>query len=163
MEPSREDLLAQIAALNAENLSLRDRLAQAEDQSDFMGGSLKARTRALSERVKELECAFACVQLLRDPDLKPEQKLGRIVDLLPKALQRPEAACARAVVGEREFRTARFAEGPHAVSETISARGEAVGTLEVRYLRPPVDFLPEELKLLKVAALCLGALCEEMP
>jgi GAF domain-containing protein len=162
---SREDLLRQISALNAENLELRDALLQAKDQSDWMGDAMKARTRVLNERVKELECVFQAVRLLRDPDLGFERKIARIVDLLPKAWLRPELACARATLGALEFRTARYAPPVATLSEPVAAKGLPVGRLEVGYLRaaPPADegpFLREERELLKIVAECLGAACE---
>lgn len=165
LTPTREELLRHIEALNAETLELRDALRRSKDESDWMGGAMKARTRVLNERVKELECVFQAVRLLRDPDLGFERKAGRIVDLLPKAWQRPELACARAVLGAREFRTARYAPPVASMTEPVTAKGLAVGRLEVGYLRacPPADegpFLREERELLKVLAECLGAVCE---
>lgn len=162
---SKEELGRHIETMNAELLELQNALRQASGQSDWMDGAMKARTRLLNERVKELECVYQAVRILRDPDLGFEQRIGRIVDLLPKAWLRPEIACARAVIGEREFRTARFAPAPWLLKAPIMVKGEALGSLEVGYLSPSTamdegPFLREERELLKIVAECMGAVCE---
>jgi hypothetical protein len=165
---SREDLLRHIAELNAETLSLRERLRQAADQSDWAAGAMKARTRLLNERVKELDCICRAVRIFRDPALRGDQRIGRIVDLLPRAWQHPDLACARARIGQRDFCTQGFRETPWLQRETILARGRPEGIVEVRYLKelPAADegpFLREERALLKVVAELLGAACESAP
>lgn len=165
LEFSKEQLLRQIGELNAENLALRDQLAQAAGEAGWTADRLKARTRVLNERVKELECLYHAFQVFRDPDLAFEQRVGRIVDLLPKAYQHPDAACARAVIGEQEFRSNKFQAAGAAQEEPIRLKDERVGLVEVRYLRelPAADegpFLREERMLIRILAECLGALCE---
>lgn len=162
---SKEDLGRHIESMNAEMLELQNALREANGQSDWMDGAMKARTRLLNERVKELECVSQAVRILRDPDLRFEQRIGRIVDLLPKAWLRPEIACARAVIGEREFRTARYAPAPWLLKTPITVKGEPIGSLEVGYLSPSAamddgPFLREERELLKIVAECLGAAYE---
>lgn len=162
---SKEQLLRQIGELNAENLELRARLEAAAGEADWTSDRLKARTRLLNERVKELECLYHAFQVFRDPDLRFEQRVGRIVDLLPKAYQHPDAACARAVIGEQEFRSNKFQPAGAAQQEPIRLKDERAGLVEVRYLRdlPACDegpFLREERMLIRIVAECLGALCE---
>jgi|CXWL01.1.fsa_nt_gi hypothetical protein len=162
---SKEDLVRHIATMNAEMLDLQEALRQASGQSDWMDGAMKARTRLLNERVKELECVYQAVRILRDPDLGLEQRVGRIVDLLPKAWLHPAIACARAIIGVREFRTARFAPAPWVIKAPITVKGETLGSLEVGYLSPSATmdegpFLREERELLKIVAECLGAAYE---
>lgn len=162
---SKEDLLRHVGELNAENLALREALRQATGETDWTVDRLKDRTRVLNERVKELSAVYETVRLLRDPDLRFEQRVGRIVDLLPRAYQFQEAACARALFGDREFRSNKFQETPWSQNEPILVKGAPAGHIEVRYLRafPQSDdgpFLREERMLLRVIAQCLGALCE---
>lgn len=162
---TREELVAHIASLNAELLSLQEKLLEARDQADWTAGAVKARTRLLSERVKELECLHHAASLLRDPDLGPEQRLARIVDLLPRAMQHAAVACARAVIGEREYRTHGFRVTQWTLQQPVTAKGAAVGRVEVAYLepRPAADegpFLREERLLLKTVAQLLGAAAE---
>lgn len=156
---SKDELIRHVGAMNDELLALRERLRAAEDQADFAGGSLKARTRLLNERVKELECVHAAVRLLRAPTLRPEQRAERIVDLLPAAFQHASDASARLVLGGREHVAGRArGEGP-ALIEPVVARGAAAGVVEVRYSRPHA-FLDEERELLRTIAECLGAALE---
>ncbi len=162
---TKEDLLRHVASMNAELIGLQDELLQARDQSDWMGDAMKARTRVLNERLKELDCVYQAVRVLRDPDLAFEQRVGRIVDLLPRAWQRPELACARAVIGGREFRTARYAPSEWTLQEPVTVKGAAWGRVEVGYLAASAamdegPFLREERELLRIIAQCLGAACE---
>jgi len=162
---TKEELVCHIAEMNAEMLELQEELRQSRDQADWVAGSMKARTRVLNERIKELNCVYQVFQIFRDPGLRFEQRVGRIVDILPRAWQYPDLAGARAVVGSQEFRTPRFRETPWVQKERISAKGHPEGIVEVCYLqeRPAADegpFLREERMLLKVAAECLGAICE---
>ena len=165
---SREELVRHIAQMNAEMIELRERLRQSQDQAEWVAGAMKTRTRVLNERVKELDCVYQVFQVFRGPALRPEQKIGRIVDLLPRAWQHPDLACARATIGPREFRSQGFRETPWLQEEKVCVGGRAAGAIEVRYLRelPEADegpFLREERLLLKVVADCLGAICEMDP
>lgn len=162
---TREELIAHIASLNAELLSLQEKLLESRDQADWTAEAVKARTRLLNERVKELECVHHAASLLRDPDLSPEQRLARMVDLLPRALQHPAVACARAVIGEREYRTQGFRPSRWSLRQPVMAKGAAVGSVELVYLEPRPDadegpFLREERLLLKTVAQLLGAASE---
>jgi hypothetical protein len=164
-ELTREQLLAHIESLNAELLVLQEKLLESRDQADWTADAVKARTRLLDERVKELECVHHAASLLRDPDLAPEQRLARIVDLLPRALQHPAVACARAVIGEREYRTQGFRPSEWTLKQPVTVKGAAVGHVEACYLerRPAADegpFLREERLLLKTVAQLLGAAAE---
>jgi GAF domain-containing protein len=162
---TREQLLAHIETLNAELLTLQEKLLESRDQADWTADAVKARTRLLNERVKELECVHHAASLLRDPDLGPEQRLARIVDLLPRALQHPAVACARAVIGGREYRTQGFRPSEWALRQPVTVKGAPVGHVEAAYLepRPAADegpFLREERLLLKTIAQLLGAAAE---
>ena len=162
---SKEELVRHIAQMNADMLGLQARLRQATDQSDWVAEAMKARTRVLNERVKELNCICQVIRIFRDPDLRFGQRVGKIVDLLPRAWQYPDLACARAVVDAQEFRTHQFRETPWTQREQILVKGYPRGCVEVCYLqeRPAADegpFLREERMLLRVIAECLGAICE---
>lgn len=168
MDPAaltREQLVAHIAEMNAELLTLQEKLLESRQQADWTADAVKARTRLLDERVKELECLHQAASLLRDPDLRAEQRLARMVDLLPRAFQHPAVACARAVIGEREYRTHGFRLTDWSLKQAVTRAGATVGSVEVAYLeaRPAADegpFLREERLLLKTVAQLLGAASE---
>ncbi|MFA6317615.1 MAG: hypothetical protein WC943_09360 [Elusimicrobiota bacterium] len=162
---SREELLRHVRDLNAELLSLREKLRLAKDQNDWMEEAIRKRTRVLNERVKELDAVCQAVQIVRNPDLRSAQRVGRIVDLLPKALQHPDKAAARAKLWGREFRSARFRETPWVLSEPVMVKGFPEGSVEMCCLEdlPQADegpFLREERVLLKTLAECLGAVLD---
>lgn len=161
-EPTKEELIRHIARMNAELLDLQDKLLRAKDQSDWTDDAMKARTRVLNERVKELDCVYQAILVSRNPDLRPEQRIGRIVDLLPRAWQHPASACARAIIDDQEHRTHKFQASPASLREQVLVKGSERGFVEVCYLKdhPPADegpFLREERMLLRVIAECLGA------
>jgi len=153
-EPSREELLRLVAELNAETEALRRRL----DESDWLGGALKQRTRTLDERVKELRCAYGLVRLIRDQ--RPlESRLRDAIALLPAAWQHAEHAGARIRLGAFDLRTDGFRESAWRQAEPIPGGG----TVEVSYPRKFADadegpFLKEERALLKVVAEALAAM-----
>ena len=151
---TKEDLVRHIAQMNAEMLVMQEKLRQATDQSDWVDGAMKARTRVLNERVKELTCIYQAIQVSRNPDLRPEQRIGRIVDFLPRAWQHPDLACARAVIDGQEYRTHKFRASPATLKEPVLVKGSPRGYVEVRYLQdcPAADegpFLREERMLLR--------------
>lgn len=163
--PTKEELVRHIAQMNSEMLDLQEKLLRATDQSDWVADAMKARTRVLNERVKELDCIYQAIQASRNPDLRADQRIGRIVDLLPRAWQHPDLACARAVIDEHEFRTTKFHASPWTLKEPVLVKGSQRGLVEVCYLKesPKADegpFLREERMLLRVIAECLGAICE---
>lgn len=167
MDPdlSKEDLVRHIAKMNAEMLDLQEKLLRAKDQSDWVDDAMKARTRVLNERVKELDCVYQAIQLSRNPDLRPEQRIGRIVDLLPRAFQHSALACARAEIDGKEYRTRLFRPGLASLKENVRVKDSPRGFVEACYLRecPKADegpFLREERMLLRVIAECLGVVCE---
>lgn len=167
MDPEipKEQLVAHIAELNAELLDLQEKLLRAKDQSDWTDDAMKARTRVLNERVKELDCIYQAIQLSRNPDLRPEQRIGRIVDLLPRAFQHSALACARAEIDGKEYRTHLFRASPASLKEPVRVKDSPRGFMEACYLKdcPKADegpFLREERMLLRVIAECLGVVCE---
>ena len=158
MEPTREELLRLVSELNSETEELRRRL----DESDWMGGALKQRTRVLNERIKELHCAYELVRLIRSP-ASLEAKIDAALALLPPAWQHAEFAGARIELDGVERRTHGFTASAWRMSEPIRSEHAVVGSVEISYSRafPASDegpFLKEERALLKIVAEALGAM-----
>lgn len=152
-EPSRDDLVAQIAELHGEVL----RLGRVKDELDWTEDALKRRTRLLSERVKELECVYDVVRLVRS-SAPADKKLQDVADRLPAAWQHPEKAGARLSLAGREFFSARRPEPAKRMEAPIlDAGGKKAGFVEVAYAKG-AEFLPEESALLQVVAQLLGLL-----
>jgi hypothetical protein len=155
-----ESLLAHIQELNRENLELR----RLRDEDAWVEGSLRARTRQLDERMKELSCLLSVIELVRAP--RPYRDKARMIAaLLPRACRYPELCRARVVLDEERFAAPGFAETEWAMDEAVHSHGRAVGFVEVRFIRKPPErpeepFPREERALLSSVAGCLGLIHE---
>ncbi len=129
--------------------------------------SMQKQTHSLRERVKELTCVYETIRTFRRIDLSSSEKLQTIAELIPGAMQYPEAACARIIEKQREFKTPNF--DPSArwkISSGILSLGQFIGLVEVRYLKefPKRDdgpFLNEEQALVRVLAEAIGLALEK--
>jgi len=122
---------------------------------------LAAKTHALGERVKELNCLYGISKLVDRPDVTPEDILQGTVDLIPVSWQYPEVTCARIQWRNRSFQTQPFQETRWRQSADIVRKGETEGRVEVFYVKamPPMDegpFLIEERRLVDAIAERLG-------
>lgn len=104
-------------------------------------------------RLRELNTLYNVSELLDKPDLTVEETIQGIVELLPAAMQYPEAAVARIVVEEKEFKTEGFRETRWCIKSPIRVYDKTMGSVEVRYLEEKPgsfrsSFMEEEVKLL---------------
>ncbi len=124
-------------------------------------------THELKVRVKELNCVFGISEIVEGSGGSIERIMEGAVDLLPVSWEHPEVACARIRLGEREYRSERFAQGAAAQRADILVHGDRAGEIEVRYLepRPARDegpFTQGERKLLNAVAERLGHVVERL-
>ncbi len=121
---------------------------------------------SLQERVKELTCVYETIRLFRRIDLSCAEKLQAIAELIPRAMQYPDSACARIIENQREFKTANFdPDARWKISSGVLSSGQFIGLVEVRYLKefPKRDegpFLNEEQALIRVLAETIGLAIE---
>lgn len=120
---------------------------------------------ALRERVKELDCLYEITRLSQRHDLALDDILAGACDIVTRAWQYPEVACARVTVGGRVFATQKARRPVMRQASPIRVQGELVGRIEVCYLekRPARDegpFLREERHLLDAVADHLGRIIE---
>ncbi|HNY65156.1 MAG TPA: ATP-binding protein [Deltaproteobacteria bacterium] len=87
----------------------------------------------LKERVKELSCLYGIAQIRSDRELSFEQKLARIVELLPEAWQYPADACARIVADGVSVQTPGFRDGKRMLRSPIRTAGKERGYVAVHY------------------------------
>jgi len=94
-------------------------------------------------------------------DLLLDRTLQEVVDLIPSGWQFPEITCARLTIGDKEYRSVRYAQGEWILSENIVVDKESVGIVDLAYaerrpecLRGP--FLREEVFLLEAIASLIG-------
>ncbi|MBN1419214.1 MAG: response regulator, partial [Planctomycetes bacterium] len=117
----------------------------------------RERTRALAERVKELDCLYGMSRLIETSGITTEEMLEGFVRLLPGAMQYPEIACARLVIDGRTYATQNDRDTESRLSRDIVVDGRAAGALSVGYLeeRPRAGegpFLKEEADLMAAVA-----------
>jgi PAS domain S-box-containing protein len=125
---------------------------------------LRAQSRMLRERMKELNCLIGISEYIETEPSVPVL-CQRIVDLIPTAYRFPEIACARLTIDGGEYRTANFGESPIVQTCQVSVYGVATGTVEVRYLIEHEEmgegaFLAEKQVLLDTIAARVGKLFE---
>ena len=160
---------------NGPHKDLRDTLRKAEKKIERLKESEKKRKKSqkdledltykLKERVKELNCLYTISSIVEKQGVSLEEVLQGTVDIIPDAWQYPEITCSRIVLGDREFRSARFTETPWKQSQRIIIHGEKTGFLEVFYCEEkPIEdegpFLKEERSLINVIAERIGEIVE---
>ena len=128
---------------------------------------LREQAHQLRERVKELRCLYAFLELLSSPGLSLPAICQGLVELIPPGWQYPDSTCARLVLEAERFTTGNFRETEWTQSRPVLVHGQAVGRLEVHYLgEQPVSggdpFLPEEAELLSALAGRLGRTIERI-
>lgn len=121
---------------------------------------------ALRERVKELTCLYGIAQIAERQDLTLDEKLQRIVELLPLSWQHPDIAVARMVLSDQTYQTIGFQEGWHRQAADIFINGERVGFVEVIYVedKPELEegpFLKEEVSLISEVARQIAVIIEK--
>jgi|GEM_PF-971075 len=144
----------------AANVEEQGGIVESSAVGDADDEALHRLARALTERVKELNCLYGISKLVDTRD-SLEDVLQGVVELLPASWQYPEATCARIRLKRKEFQTPGFRETQWRQVETIMVRGRPVGAVEVCYLveKPRRDegpFLTEERHLIGAVAERLG-------
>lgn len=119
----------------------------------------------LVARVKELECLYAFSRVVEGASLSGDELFKKVVGLIPPSWQYPDIACARIIVEGREYRTDNFKETKWKQLSEIFLKGNAIGSIEVCYLkempfRYDGPFSIEERKLLDALAGRLGEIVE---
>ncbi len=120
---------------------------------------------ALRERVKELTCLYGIAQINKMANLPLDQKLNRLVNMLPPSWQYPDIASARIVIDEQVYKTAGFRDGFVSQGSCIFVKGENRGFVEVTYsIEKPEfkeePFLKEEVNLIEEVAHQIGEMVE---
>jgi len=134
-------------------------------QDKFAEMGSKEKTRDLAERVKELDCLFGLAELINRPDISLEGIFRGAVNLIPPAWQFSEAACARVIFEDDEFRTEGFKTTVWKQASDIMVNGEKAGAVEVYYLEEMPKsgegpFLNEKRALIDAVAERLGSVVE---
>lgn len=152
-------LAARLSRAEAELSRLRRRDAEHQQERTQLARTVSE----LAERAKELDCLYRITALGQRLDLPFDEVVQGAVEMLPPAWQHPQAACARIVLEDREYRSAGFAVGEQHQTQAIVVDGQQLGVIEVCYRepQPPADegpFLTEERQLLGAVATGIGDL-----
>ncbi len=121
--------------------------------------SLREHTRALEERLKELECLREVRELTAREELPVPELMQAALEPIRRGWRWPEWVQVRIGLGEWHYQTAGYQETPHRITAEIRRQDEPVGTLEVSYPEPAPaaePFLSEERALLGALATRLG-------
>ncbi len=126
---------------------------------------LQEQSRALTQRIKALDCLYGVSRLMDDPALSFDRCMQETADLIPRAWRHPDAACARIRLKDKTFRSAPFQEGPWRQSADIVVGMTPNGVVEVFYADDVSDgredpFQDAERSLLKAVAERLGKMVE---
>jgi C4-dicarboxylate-specific signal transduction histidine kinase len=124
-------------------------------------------SRALQERIKELDCLYGISHIVEDSGGSLEYILQEIVELLPRSWAYPEIACARIVIRDDEYTCYNYAPSPWRQSAPVFVHGEQAGYIEVLYLEKRPDrgegpFATEERRLLDAVAERVGRIVERL-
>ncbi len=116
----------------------------------------------LRERVKELRALHRAAELLRNDELTTAELLGKVVTLIPPAMQYPAITAARVSFGEVVEATPGFQVTPWCLETAFISGNGTPGRLEVVYLEecPPREegpFHDEERSLVNSLAEMLRA------
>jgi two-component system, NtrC family, response regulator HydG len=113
--------------------------------------------KALTERIKELNCLYGISNLLENQDVSLSWIMNRAVELIPTAWQYPENACAQIILDGQKYVSKNFKKTQWHQNAKIVLNGKHVGDVDVYYIQAPSEcnggpFLEEEERLLKAIA-----------
>lgn len=144
-----------------------DAIAALEGMAQILGMAIATRRAqsALRERIKELTCLYRISHVIEQEDVPFEQRISRVVSLLPEAWQFPEIAAAQIMLDGRSNEAGDCSKLFYRQQADIVVGGTRRGFVEVGYTESYEDFaegpfLPEEQKLIGAVAREL-ALCVE--
>jgi len=130
--------------------------------------TLRDRTHALGERVKELNCLYTISALDEEPGITLPKILQGTVEIIPPSWQYPEITGARLILADEEYQTDNYTEFcAWKQTADIKVHNHPAGLVEVCYLedRPASDegpFLKEERNLIDAIARQLGRITERI-
>lgn len=121
----------------------------------------------LRERIKELDCLFGISDIVEKAGGSLDRILQETVDLLPGSWDHTEVACARIVLGGKEFESEEFVSSSWTQESEIRVHGESAGTIEIAYREPRPNkdegpFTSEERRLLNAVAARMGHVVERL-
>lgn len=126
---------------------------------------LSKRSKALTERVKELNALYKIARLTANKEIHPAEVLQKTTGVLSRSWQYPAITQARINWGNKSFKSKNYLSTPWCQSAEIIVNGKTAGNIEVGYQKemPLADegpFLKDERKLIDNVADKLGKYLE---
>lgn len=105
-----------------------------------------------SERLKEMQCLYDIMDVLRDEEKPPEELMPEIVDLIPSGFHHPEKCEVRIEYNDQVYQTAGFENSTLQILTTdIRTTNQTIGSISVLNKNQSSSseaFLPEEKQLI---------------
>ncbi|MGE5300799.1 MAG: ATP-binding protein [Acidobacteriota bacterium] len=142
-----------------------DRLMNEIEERKRAEAGLQKRTYDLNERVKEMNCLYSVYGIVEKRNLPIEEKLQKIVELIPPAMQYPDTACTQVLFAGRKYRSIDFRETAWKLQSEIVVSEGVAGSVEVYYRaeRPREyagPFLREEVALIDAVSKKVAEMAE---
>jgi PAS domain S-box-containing protein len=139
--------------------------AQDVTEKKLFEEELQRKSHDLADRVKELNCLYGISGLLESTELRLDEILQGVVNILPPSWQYPEYTCARITLNGRKYVTKAFRETRWMQSSDVIVNDCKAGLIEVYYLKdmPRKDegpFMKEERNLIDAVSGRLGRFME---
>jgi DNA-binding response OmpR family regulator len=100
----------------------------------------------LAENIKEMNCFNNLLNVTEDVDLELNEKLNKIVQILPNAFQEPGNTCIKLKYQDKECLSNNFKYSKNILKKDLIIKKEKVGQIEVCLLKEDTSF-DEELFL----------------
>jgi two-component system, NtrC family, sensor kinase len=111
----------------------------------------------LRERVKELNCLYEISKVAWEANNDVEALVGRVLQIIPAAMQFPELAETEIRIANAKFSTGHFDKSKFIIEAKLTNDKKAYGSIKIGYRsigkrKPKLNFLSEERSLLKAVA-----------
>lgn len=150
-------------------MRLQKRIAHLEKESSKfqrVEKELKIQKKALTERVKELNCLYSMSKIIGQENLSIAETMDKLLVIIAPAWQYHDHARVRIVINDGEFVTSGYKHSPYTLKNDLYVFGKKAGFIEICYGGITFEndeecFLAAEKKLLKAIAELIGNTIEQ--
>ena len=127
---------------------------------------LNIQKKALTERVKELNCLYSMSKILGQKNLSLPETMEKLIIIILPAWQYQDHVCVRIVIKDNEFVSSNCSCSQYAIKYDIFVFNKKAGFIEIYYVGKIFQndkecFLAAEKKLLKAVAELIGNTIEQ--